>query len=272
MLLDTPDGKLHHELVGEGPLLVLVGAPMDAGAFEVPAALLADRWAVLTTDPRGIRHSVLDDPESESTPQLRAADLAALIEHVDLGPAALLGSSGGACSVLALAQTRPDLVTTVVAHEPPIYDVLPDAAELTARCEAMIATYEAGDRVAAWREFMAIAALPMPEEMFRMFFGQTPPPGVLADERYQMLHTMRGTVHFEPDVEALSALGDRVVLGIGDRSGGTLCDRSTRALAARLGLEPTLFPGGHTGFIEQPPVFAARLEEVLAEHGVEHWR
>lgn len=263
-LLEVPDGKLYYEVRGTGPVLVLAGAPMDADAFVPAASLLADDFTVVTTDPRGINRSVLDDPDSDSSPEQRGADLAALIEHVDLGPAAVLGSSGGACSVLALAQSRPDLVTTAIAHEPPLYDVLPDAAELGAAGEQMIATYATGDRVAAWRQFMAVAGMNLPEEMFQAFFGATPPPRQLADERFQFEHMQRGTVHFAPDADALKPLGDRLVLGIGEESAGAFCDRSTRALGGLLGLDPVLFPGGHTGFVETPPAFVVRLREVLS--------
>jgi hypothetical protein len=43
-----------------------------------------------------------------------------------------------------------------------------------------------------------------------------------------------------------------------------LCDRTTTALGERLGIEPTWFPGAHTGFVDHPVEFAARLREVLA--------
>jgi hypothetical protein len=36
-------------------------------------------------------------------------------------------------------------------------------------------------------------------------------------------------------------------------------------LAAAPGIEPTMFPGGHIGFTENPSGFAARLRAVL--HG-----
>ncbi len=39
--LDTGDATIHYELRGDGPLPVLVGAPMDADAFAGAAELLA---------------------------------------------------------------------------------------------------------------------------------------------------------------------------------------------------------------------------------------
>jgi hypothetical protein len=45
-----------------------------------------------------------------------------------------------------------------------------------------------------------------------------------------------------------------------------LCDRTSRALAAALGLglEPTVFPGSRRGFAEDPAAFGPRLRAVLS--------
>ena len=56
-------------------------------AFAPLAELLATDHTVLTTDPRGINRSPVDDPDADSTPGMRADDLARLITHVDAGPA-----------------------------------------------------------------------------------------------------------------------------------------------------------------------------------------
>src|SRR4051794_30665051 len=143
--LDVPGARLHHELRGSGPLVALVGAPMDATAFAPLADLLAADHTVLTTDPRGINRSPVDHPDRDSTPVERADDLAALLRHLDAGPAAVLGSSGGAVTALALIDRAPELVHTVVSHEPPLHELLDDRAELHDRTEAMIATYLTGD-------------------------------------------------------------------------------------------------------------------------------
>ncbi|MET8837584.1 alpha/beta hydrolase [Micromonospora sp. NPDC004540] len=262
--LEVPDGRLYYEVRGEGPLVALVAAPMDADAFAPLADLLAAEHTVLTTDPRGIRRSVLHDPHQNSTPELRADDVARLLAHVDAGPAAVLGSSGGAVTVLALAQARPAQVHTVVAHEPPLLGLLPDREELVAREDDMIATYRAGDRLGAGRKFLANANIHLPEEMVLGMFGGEPDPQAAADEHFQYLHMIRGTTGFRPDVTALRDGPVRVLVGLGERSTGEVCDRTSRALAAALGTSPTMFPGGHVGFAEDPPAFAARLREVLA--------
>ena len=261
--LDVPGARLHYELRGSGPLIALVGAPMDAAAFAPLADLLATDHTVLTTDPRGINRSTVDHPDRDSTPAERASDLAALLRHVDAGPATVLGSSGGAVTLLSLVATDSALVHTAISHEPPLDELLPDHADLFDRTEQMIATYLTGDTRTAWRQFMAIGNLQMPDEVFEMVFGSPRTGQDAADEHFQFAHMIRHTVRFRPDIEALLAAPTRLIVGIGEQSTGQLCDRASRALADLLGIEPTLFPGDHIGFAEQPEAFAVRLREVL---------
>lgn len=261
--LDVPGAHLYYEVRGSGPLLALVGAPMDAAAFAPLAELLATEYTVLTTDPRGHKNSVLDDPEQDSTAQLRADDLARLITHLDAGPAVVFGSSGGAVTTLALVQARPDLVTTAIAHEPPLHRVLADHDELRSRAADLVATYASGDVLGAWRKFFANANIEMPEPALHEMFGGDRDPAQVASERYWYLHEIQGTNWWEPDLGTLRATPVRLVAGIGADSTGQFCDHTTRALAAQLGIEPTLFPGAHVGFVDNPAGFATRLREVL---------
>ncbi|TDC87246.1 alpha/beta hydrolase [Actinomadura sp. 7K507] len=262
--LRVPGARLHYEVRGSGPLVALVGAPMGAAAFEPLADLLAADHTVLTTDPRGIGRSPVDDPGQDSTPPLRAGDLSRLIAEVDAGPAVVLGSSGGACTALAFAQAHPEQARRVIAHEPPLDDLLEDRDDLYKRTDDMIATYLAGDVMGAWRKFMALSDIQLPEGALEQMFGGERDPQQVADERRWFEHELRETVHWKPDLAALRAVGPRIVAGIGEDSAGELCDRATRTLAEAIGIEPTLFPGGHTGFADDPQRFAVRLREVLA--------
>ncbi|WP_280259780.1 alpha/beta fold hydrolase [Nocardia abscessus] len=262
--LDVPGAHLYYELRGTGPLLALVGAPMDAAAFAPSAELLAADHTVLTTDPRGHRSSTLADPTRDSTPELRADDLARLITQVNAGPATVFGSSGGAVTALALAQARPDLVTTVIAHEPPVDALLADRDAHRAATEDIIATYAVGDVLDAWRKFFAAANIPMPEPALAQMFGPDRDPQQVAGERYWFAHELRGTTTWEPDLLTLQSVPARLVVGIGADSAGQFCDRTSRALAAALDVAPTMFPGGHTGFADDPAAFAVRLREIAS--------
>ena len=262
--LVVPEAELYYEVRGAGPLVVLVGAPMNADSFAPLADLLAGDYTVLTTDPRGVKRSKLRDGGT-STPGQRADDLARLIRHVDAGPAIALGSSGGAVTLLALAQAHPELVSTVIAHEPPLDRLVEDGDELLAASERMMADYLAGDVIGAWKQFFAIANIQVPDGVIEAMFGGERDPQQVADERFWFAHELRETVNWLPEVSTLRDSGVRIVVGIGEESTGQLCDRTSTALAKRLGINPTRFPGDHTGFADQPDAFAKALRGELVQ-------
>lgn len=262
--LHIPGGELYYEIRGSGTLLVLVGAPMDAPAFAPLADLMATDHTVLTTDPRGVNRSRLDDPEADSTPELRADDLSRLITHLDLGPAIVLGSSGGAVTALALVQAHPDQVHTAIAHEPPLEELLDDREQRRRDTQDIVDTYRAHGSGAAWAKFMAAANLPMPDgDEWANAQPAEPDPVQQATERHFFLHELGATTSWQPDIAALKAAPTRIIVGIGEQSRGQLCDLTSTALSAELGVTPTFFPGDHTGFVSEPATFAARLRAVL---------
>ncbi len=117
--------------------------------------------------------------------------------------------------------------------------------------------------MAAWRQFLAQAGIAMPEPIFQAVFGGEREPQAAADERFWFEHEMLPTVRWQPDIAALRAAPTRIVIGVGEESGGQICDRTSTALGAELGIEPTTFPGGHIGFVDDPARFVERLRIVL---------
>ena len=261
--VSVPGARLYYEIRGAGPLLALHAAPMNSVSFAPAADLLAEDYTVLTGDPRGIARSEVDDRDADVTPDLRAEDLARLIEHVEAGPAVVFGSSGGAVSALALAQRHPQLATTVVAHEPPLAELVDDREQLRTAHQQLITTYLTGDRRSYWAAFLEIANIQLPDFVFEGIAGSPIDDSQAADERFAVLHMDNQTTFWQPDLALLQAAGPRIVIGVGEDSTGQLCDRTSRALGAALHLEPTLFPGDHIGFAHDPAAFAARLRAVL---------
>ncbi|MFF2550304.1 alpha/beta fold hydrolase [Nocardia sp. NPDC058058] len=261
--LTVPDGRVYYETRGSGPLVALVGAPMDSVPFVPLAELLASEYTVLTADPRGHGRSVLTDPEKDSTPELRADDMARLITNLDAGPAIVIGSSGGAITGLALVLDHPATVRTLIAHEPPLRELLDDRVERRAQDDDIIATYAAGEILPAIRRFFASTGLTLPEPVFQDAFGGERSAADLASERFFYLHEFQGTAGWRPDLDGLRATPVRIVVGIGETSAGLFCDRTSRHLTAALDIEPELFPGGHVGFMQDPEAFAKRVRALL---------
>lgn len=55
--------------------------------------------------------------------------MAALIEHLDLAPAHVAGISFGGSIALRLAAQYPELIRSVAAQEPPLFDLVADDSE-----------------------------------------------------------------------------------------------------------------------------------------------
>ncbi len=260
--LIVPGARLYYEVRGNGPLLLLLGAPMPAADFMPLAHALAGDHTVVTSDPRGIASSPVDDPQQDSTPELRADDVAAILDDLGADSADVFGSSGGAMTGLALVARHPGRVRTLVAHEPPLMELLPDAAEQRANTEGIIETFHREGLPAAMAQFMTNAGFDVQAQGAPVM--PEPNEQQIADSTRFFAHELRGTAGYRPDIAALTGGPARVVVGIGAASGGLITYRTSIALADRLGTPPVEFPGDHGGFLSQPGKFADTLRTVLA--------
>ena len=263
--LSVPGARLHYEVRGAGPVVLVIGSPMASAEFAPLADALATDHTVVTYDPRGIAASSIDDLQQDSTPELRADDVAALLDALGAESADVFGSSGGAVTGLALVARHPGGVRTLVAHEPPLLELLGDAEQQRATTEETIATFHAEGMGAAWFKFMVHAGFDKAvlEGAPGHAEPQEPSEKELAEAARFFGHELRSTTRYLPDVEALKA--SRVVVGIGADSGHLLTYRTSMALCERLGSTPVEFPGDHGGFIGLPAEFADILRKVLAD-------
>ena len=133
--LDVPGARLYYERQGAGPLLLMIGSPMDSTGFAGLARALAGRYTVVTYDPRGIGHSTREDATQDVTPEQQADDVHRLLSALGGEPADIFGSSGGAVVGLALVTAHPSQVKTLVAHEPPVIELLPDRDQVRAQIQ-----------------------------------------------------------------------------------------------------------------------------------------
>jgi pimeloyl-ACP methyl ester carboxylesterase len=281
-ILNTPEADIAYDLRGplptaDGrPLLFMVGQPMTADGFDTLASLFPDR-TVVTYDPRGLGRSSRKDGRIDNTPTLQASDLHALIEALGAGPVEMFASSGGAVTALALVAGYPGDVVTLVAHEPPLMPVLPDAVAAERAQAAVRDTYEANGSNAGMAAFIAMTSW-QGEFTDEYFAHPAPDPaafGMPAEDdgsRDSPLLSERSwaVTSYRPDVDALVAAPTRVVIAVAEESGNSFTGRSTRATADLLSQRATVFPsnhggflGGNSGYAGQPEAFARKLREVL---------
>ncbi len=264
--IDVPGASLHYEVRGRGPLLLVIGSPMAAADFAPLAHAMATDHTVVTYDPRGFAGSPVDDPDGPSNPDVRADDVAAILDDLGAQSADVFGSSGGAVTGLALVTRHPGRVGTLVAHEPPLLDLLPDADEQRVATQAITDTFLTEGLPAAWLKFMVNAGFDVAA------FGDGPseprgepvnPQQALAEGARFFVHDLAPTTQYLPDFEALRSSASRIVVGVGAESGQLITHRTSVAVAERLGLDTTEFPGDHGGFLGAPGAFADRLRAVL---------
>ena len=258
------------------PPLVMIGQPMTASGFGALAPHFPDR-TVVTYDPRGLGRSTRSDGRTDNTPTVQAEDVHAVIAALGAGPVELFASSGGAVTALALVAAHPEDVATLVAHEPPLIPVLPDAAAAERARIGLRDAYEAGGRSHGMAAFIAMTS--WQGEFTDEYFAQPAPDpaafGMPAEDDGTrddplLSDASWAVTAYEPDAAALDAAPTRIVIAAGEESAGTFTARTAEATAHLLGQQATVFPSHHGGFLGgefgyagQPEAFASRLREVL---------
>ncbi|MFC7624824.1 alpha/beta fold hydrolase [Microlunatus sp. GCM10028923] len=278
--LDVPGAVLHYDIRESDstePPLLLIGSPMDAVGFTTLAGHFGDR-TVVTYDPRSAGRSLRTDGAARTTPDEHADDLHRLIDVLGGGPVDIFASSGGAVNGLVLVARHPEQVRTLVAHEPPVTQVLPDRAAALAAATDIHETYLKSGMGPAMAKFILLVShqgeIPADFPQWPVDPAQFGLPTEDDGTRNDALlgQNMIDCNYHEHDFDALRDSPTRIVLAVGEKTGAALPRRTGEIVAERIGQQPVLFPGDHGGFgggeygmpPGEPDAFAAKLREVLA--------
>ena len=278
--LEVPGAVLHYDVRSNDsssePVLFLIGSPMGADGFVTLAGHFTDR-TVVTYDPRAAGRSQRTDGASETTVDEHADDLHRLISALAAGPVDIFATSGGATNALALVARHPEQVKTLVAHEPPASQELPDREPVLAASTDIHDTYLRSGFGPAMAKFIALVSYEGP---FPADYADQPAPdpamfGLSTEDdgsRNDPLvgQNMISGSHYQHDFDALRTASTRIVVGVGAESGQMIPGRAAVAVADRLGTTPVTFPGGHDGFLGgeygrtgDPDAFATTLRKAL---------
>jgi pimeloyl-ACP methyl ester carboxylesterase len=238
--------------------------------FSGVADRLAGHFSVVTYARRGFVGSPVDGPVDDANRiATDVEDAVALIARHGGGPARVFGTSSGAIVALDLVARHPELVSTVVVHEPPILELLDDPNAWAERLADVFATYETAGLWPAMAQFGHLVGLGRPT---------APPPRAdsaaeiaairaRAEDNmtFWMEHEFRQYPAYHPDLGALAAVAEKIVPAGGrdSRENGSMPFLPVIALARRLGRDIAEFPGGHVGYGEHPGDFASRLGQLL---------
>jgi clorobiocin biosynthesis protein CloN7 len=170
-------------------------------------------------------------------------------------------------TALALAARHPDQIRALVAHEPPLLELLTDREQMRAAIDEICELYRE-DRPAALQKYLALADIRLHRPI-----SQPPGPDSFNDPKDvwtvldRLFHyTLRPATRYRPDINALRPIADRIVIAGGVKAQGALFHRTAVALADQLGTELVDFPGDHTGFLTDSEPFAELLFEVFTKH------
>ncbi|MFD5518775.1 alpha/beta fold hydrolase [Streptomyces sp. NPDC127066] len=269
--LSVPGAALHYEVRGDGPLLLVSqSGEGDANRSDTMVGHLADAYTVVTYDRRGLSRSVLDDPARGATLDEHVDDVDRLLAHLADGPALMLGCSMGAVIGLRLARRRPERLSVLVAHEPAIPGMLPEAEKLRARRELdeMREVFRRDGWIAGVRRIGEILGIDPARQ-------EVEPGAVLAPldasreanftffVEYDALTMSRAELGRD-EIAALGRGPVRIVPAAGRTTPRQVFDyRCAEELAAGLGVAPVHFPGGHNGNLTHPKGFAELLRTLF---------
>lgn len=264
--IDVNGTTLYYERRGDGPTVLFIsGATGDAGHWIGVADDIADEFTVVTYDRRGNSRSPRPPHWTTTTIEEQADDAAALLRGLGCAPAVALGTSAAASIAADLAFRHPDVLRTVVFHEP-IFDAgVPDAAAVRARRTALIdeGTARAGLRGAA-------------ELFLRSVAGDTTYEALEPDLRDRLLLNgdtlfrieIAPFVGYQPTHDRLASIPVPAVVTAGRDNRGTTSPghwryQAARWLAAQLRTKLVELPGAHMGYLSAPHPFAEALRPLL---------
>ncbi|WP_158625882.1 alpha/beta fold hydrolase [Arsenicitalea aurantiaca] len=256
--LERPEGRLAYDDQGTGPLVVLVPGLGDLRSeyrFLAPQLVEAG-FRVISLDLRG--HGQSDMGWSDYRASAVGSDVIALIEHLNEGPALIVGTSMGAAAAVWAAAERREAVAGLALVGPFVRDV-PQPLHKRLLQGAMLRLVLSNPLApklwgAAFRSFHRILPADFDEHRARLVANLSEPG---------RLDALRGMIFAsKAEIEARLALVKapvRVVMGTADPD---FADPAAEAafVAQRLGGSIMMVEGaGHYPHVESPGPVAADL-------------
>jgi pimeloyl-ACP methyl ester carboxylesterase len=253
--LDVPGARIHYEVRGSGPLLLLLqGGDGDAHGTDGIVEHLRHHHTVLTYDRRGLSRSTPAEPPASLRTHTEDASL--LLASLTDEPVAVCGVSLGALIGLDLVTHHADQVHTLIAHEPPATHLLPDS-EQAAIARARQAT--AGDSVA----FAALVGIGTTDTEPGVRLPSSGPERA-ANLAFFTRYDAPAAHSYRLDIPALRGTPTRIVPAAGRTSQQLFPHRVAEALADQLDAPLVEFPGAHNGFVTHPTGFAAAVTRAVS--------
>ncbi len=252
----TEGADIAYNREGDGPLLLLVvGGNGDSSRYTALSKLLSSDYTVVRYDRRASFRSSGDRDVDIELAQ-HARDAAAVI-RANGESALVFGNSGGANIAIKLTEDHPEVVRSLVAHEPPVTNILADAKQQRAFFDDVYAT------------FVAKGAGPAMAQFVSTFVGVASnipaPPDQGGNSDHFLAHEFRNLNDYTPNIEKLRVDGVPIVTAAGRESKDAFYARTAREMARQLGCDYVDMSGHHISFVTHPEIFAEELKKILIE-------
>lgn len=259
--LRVPGADLYYQARGSGPILLMIAAGGgDADSYNSFVDYLTDQYTVVTYDRRGYSRSPLDDPNRPIEIETHSDDVHRLLAVLTTEPARVFGSSIGALIGLDLVIRHSEQVRTLVAHEPPVGQLLSDAERAN---EGLLEMYRRDGATAAIQKFAESIGVHHHGRQSNNGLLQKDTQNARQNRESFFKYDARAVGRYMLDIDALRVVPTQIVLAGGRDGQKYFPYRGAASLANCLGITITEFPGNHAGFVDCPREFAERLWEIL---------
>ena len=267
--LEVEGGAIEFEQRGDGPPVVLVHGSVIADPWEpmLNHGDLLDNNRVVTFHRRGYGRSLPAQPGRTLSDE--AADVIALLDHLDIARAHVVGHSLAADIMLQTAIDNPRRLVTMTLLEPGLFSV-PSAVGFDEAMRPLVQIYESGDHRQAMLLFLGGVG---GADVMARLEGQLPEGTgelALADVPTLFENDLTAGSSWQLNEKVTGTLDHPTLLVMGSET-GPIFRESNAALAALLRHVETLevSGAGHFVHVEAPREIAEALADFVGRHATD---
>jgi pimeloyl-ACP methyl ester carboxylesterase len=277
--LKVPNAILNYELYPSirspsKPLLLLIHGGNGGLDYWRPLAAtssLSSHVNICIYDRRGFSRSPLTGPQNYvGYPRIYtdADDAKALIQHLSPdGTGIVLGNSSGAVVALTVLELHPEVVKTCISHEAPLTTLLPDHEDWLHKQKEIYDVYRAQGHVAAMSVFNKMVKA-HDDPGWATGADPTKNPYYMGNVLYWFEREVQDLMDHQFGLEKLEKVKEKLVLVNGDETAVDAPQyRCNVEIGKRVGLDVTMFGGGHIAHQAEPERYAKDVVGCLSKRG-----
>ena len=279
--IEVAGDTLFYKVTGEGtPLLLIAGGGGDGDLYLPLADALPDSFMVITYDRRANARSSMNHSDQFSVLQ-QAEDAVAILDAVGVQDAYVFGNSSGAVIALEMVRRFPERVKGVIAHEPPLARLHPNADKWHRFFESCYqASFGWGGASWAASKFLFGIEVPVWQMISAQLSAQKyvkPEQSQRDDERipskqasqYLIRQELLPVTEYELDFDYFLKINTPVVIAVGTyaQQHNTFLYQIGEQLCNRLNSTCTLLPGHHGSFMDDAVNWAVEIVEIIENMG-----